>query len=90
MTLAGQTSPQAALAKDQFQAGLDPSASGPTLDVLFEALLGARASEMNLPSVPYLLPLEFPRGGGLTRMGFLEEATGVLRIKEVLRWRTAE
>lgn len=44
--------------------GLDPSASGPTLEVLFEPVLGSGAPKMNQPSHPYLLPLEFILGVG--------------------------
>lgn len=59
-----QTGPQAALGQGHLLIGLDPSASGPTLEVLFEPLLGAEASEMNQLPHPNLLPLEFTLGAG--------------------------
>lgn len=77
------------MGKGPLPTGMDPSASGPTPEVLFEPLLDVGASEMNQPPHPYLLSLEFPPRRGITRMGSLEEATGVQR-NEVMRWKKAE
>lgn len=49
-----------------------------------------RLQLMNQLPHPYLLPLEFTLGTGLTRMGFLKEAAGILKNEEVLRRREAE
>lgn len=85
-----QTGPQASLGQGHLSTGLDPSTPGPTLEVFLNLSWALGASEMNQPPHPYLLPLEFRLGVGVvTRTGFREEVTGILR-NEVLRRKKAE